>query len=687
MKKLISGTLGKVYHFKPLLLTILVVCFSSFVDRQEVKTVKAVTDPTPITKKVLVLNFNPLINGVELTTYKGWYDPIQFQNLYAGDVNWASHGFVNYQIIETQTIRDYPYKPGGYKFTNDEYLACDSGAGHCGEIIDYPRLINDYNLCTRVEAGEVDEVWLWGGPWFGYWEWTYAGPDIPNYIPQEAYCSKRFPIMGFSYERELEYMHHDLGHRAEGIMTNRFGYYPYDYLNVNLSNTWSRFWSYDRLAPGKSSCGNVHYPPNAVLGDGSGGEGYDYANRDNYVDSKCEDWLNYPSTIGSYQNINCLAWGCDTSPTVINFEKWWLYHLPHKSGTTNNKLNNWWSYVVDYDNAVQMETSSGERWYSIELGANDYNTSCGSTVTNANEIYMGINPDCGNAYSGKLKFPNVQVPKGANIVDAFLEIVADGPYDNTLNELVKVGDGTTASSYLPWTISTHWEYTTIVRSPSIKTAVQQLVNSTSWSSGKQMIVTLTHSSGIGQRRFFAVEREANAGTRLVIITSGSVTPTPTLTPTPTPTGSLLKNGGFELDANSDGKPDNWTANVNFTRNSTQKYLGTYSGRHFSTGNVGYNVGQTVSNLLGNKNYTFSGWMNIPSTTDSFTFKIQIVWKNSSGTNLRTDTLVTRTSATSGWVQNTATKTSPTGAAKAVVRMVISSLNATIYVDDFSFSAL
>lgn len=169
---------------------------------------------------------------------------------------------------------------------------------------------------------------------------------------------------------------------------------------------------------------------------------------------------------------------------------------------------------------------------------------------------------------------------------------------------------------------------------------------------------------------------------------------PTLTNTPVPptptvniSSELILNPGFETDANNDNKPDKWSTNNKFTKSSVNKHAGIFSGRHYSTANSGYSINQTLINISGSASYTFSGWTNIPQTSDAFTYKLQLIWKNSSGKNLRTDTLQSFTKATSGWQQTTAVKSAPANAVSVIVRMNVVSLNATIYTDDFSLTKL
>ena len=64
----------------------------------------------------------------------------------------------------------------------------------------------------------------------------------------------------------------------------------------------------------------------------------------------------------------------------------------------------------------------------------------------------------------------------------------------------------------------------------------------------------------------------------------------------TSSGNLLQNPGFELDANTDNKPDSWTSNAKFTRSSDLVHGGSFSGKHFDTTNSNYTIKQTVNNL-------------------------------------------------------------------------------------------
>jgi hypothetical protein len=148
-------------------------------------------------------------------------------------------------------------------------------------------------------------------------------------------------------------------------------------------------------------------------------------------------------------------------------------------------------------------------------------------------------------------------------------------------------------------------------------------------------------------------------------------------------GNLLANAGFEVDANRDGRTDDWNEQASVVRTALSKRSGEYALRHAASDDTSYVVSQTVAGIQGSASYTFSGWVNIPPTTDTFTFTLEVQWRNGSDMVISTSPIKTYSGATAGWNQATATMAAPAGATNAVARMVVGSLKATIDVDDFS----
>ena len=80
---------------------------------------------------------------------------------------------------------------------------------------------------------------------------------------------------------------------------------------------------------------------------------YDWDNQSK-VKTFADTWVNYPNIMDeNAREIDCTEWGC----THIGYMKWWFTHLPHYQGISSKdkKLNNWWGYVVDYNEAIRLE--------------------------------------------------------------------------------------------------------------------------------------------------------------------------------------------------------------------------------------------------------------------------------------------------------------------------------------------
>lgn len=147
--------------------------------------------------------------------------------------------------------------------------------------------------------------------------------------------------------------------------------------------------------------------------------------------------------------------------------------------------------------------------------------------------------------------------------------------------------------------------------------------------------------------------------------------------------NLLANSSFEIDANADGRPDSWTSTSRFTRQAAAARSGGFGGRHLNTANATYNVAQTRTGLVAGQSYTVDGWVNIPATTDAFTFALRVEWRNSSNVVISTAPVASYTAATNGWVRANGTLIAPAGATRAVVTMASTSVIGPVMVDDIS----
>jgi hypothetical protein len=147
---------------------------------------------------------------------------------------------------------------------------------------------------------------------------------------------------------------------------------------------------------------------------------------------------------------------------------------------------------------------------------------------------------------------------------------------------------------------------------------------------------------------------------------------------PPPEGNLVVNGGFE-SASATGAPMAWTEDARFRQSADAFVEGSFSGRHQATDNSAYQLVQNIA-VVGGTSYQVSTRLNVPPTSDAFTFILRVQWRGSSGKIGVADVAKLKTS-TSGWTLFTKTLVAPSGATQARLTMIVKSLNTTIYIDD------
>jgi hypothetical protein len=305
--------------------------------------------PEPITRKVLLAIHNPILRsqgGITLREYFRWNDPDALARDYSQDVRNASWGYANYEIAERMVVDAFPLKADGYRYDERAYLnAWRRGRFHQPDLVDYGALVRQLDVVDRVRAGEVDEVWLMGFPYCGYYESVMGGPGAfwcngPELRGTES-AGRRFVVMGFNYERGVGEMLEDLGHRAESILSRVFSGAQGE------ADLFARFTRYDKAYPGQAECGNVHFAPNSLAD-------YDWGNR-RPVLSRCDAWRSFPDLSAPPREVDCSEWG---DGNIRLHHLWWLRRFPHVDGQTGGIAHNWWQYVIDPDSVP----GSSERW-------------------------------------------------------------------------------------------------------------------------------------------------------------------------------------------------------------------------------------------------------------------------------------------------------------------------------------
>jgi hypothetical protein len=301
----------------------------------------SLNEPAQIThSRVLVIVYDPVMDpatGKTLSQQQSWYRTADLITGFMADILQTSGGMARYQIVQRVDVNEFPPKTDGFRYTPQSYMDVlrNVTAPHKPQEVDYHAILAKYNIIQRVAKNEIDEVWVFGFPHAGFYESIMGGPgafwcNAPLLKNTDA-SKRRFVIMGFSYERYIGEMLESFGHRTESILLKTF-----EKLNGD-ANLWSRFIRYEKVAPGKSACGNIHFAPNSA-------QDYDW-NNPAPVRSECYDWqLNFPNFKGDIRTVGPSEWG---SGDMRAHHKWWLGHLPKVAGRRNGIHNNWWQYAVN----------------------------------------------------------------------------------------------------------------------------------------------------------------------------------------------------------------------------------------------------------------------------------------------------------------------------------------------------
>ncbi|MBL8089679.1 MAG: hypothetical protein KF758_03745 [Anaerolineales bacterium] len=297
------------------------------------------SEPAYVThSKVLVINYDPMMDsGVKLSKHLNWHNIADLIEGFVSDILEASNGLARYEVVERIDVNEFPAKTDGFRYTPQTYLDVLNRVAtpHIPQEVNYNAILNQFNILQRIANNEIDEVWIFAFPHAGFYESTMGGPDAfwcnAQPLANASASKRRFVIMGFSYERFIGEMHESFGHRAESIMEKTFSKVSTD------KNLWNRFTRYDKIAPGKAACGNIHFAPNSQ-------SDYDWGNK-TPVKSECFDWLlNFPNFKNDIRIVDSSLWG---GGEIRAHHKWWFNHFPRVAGRQNGIANNWWQYVVN----------------------------------------------------------------------------------------------------------------------------------------------------------------------------------------------------------------------------------------------------------------------------------------------------------------------------------------------------
>ena len=182
--------------------------------------------PKPLkVRKVLVINFR-----TEAIPHE-WASVGSLVEEFTEAIIQASRKVLVFKVIKQLDMAGYPVFMDGRQYNdatwaqarqNDQTALRDATGNYL--LADYNRIIKDYSILQAIHGDVIDEVWMFGGPYFGFYESRMVGKGaFWCNAPALELEGRRFVMMGFNYERGVREMIHSFGHRIESILGMRFG--------------------------------------------------------------------------------------------------------------------------------------------------------------------------------------------------------------------------------------------------------------------------------------------------------------------------------------------------------------------------------------------------------------------------------------------------------------------------------
>jgi hypothetical protein len=176
-------------------------------------------------RKVLAIDFRPA------AVPSSWNSTDNLIQQYIATMRQATGNLLIYEVDNKVTVPNYPVLLDGRQYndttwtqanTDDKTAFRDSHGNYM--LADYQRIINDYNILPAIANNQIDEVWMFGGPYYGFYESRMVGKGaFWCNAPGIELNSRLFIMMGFNFQRDVKEMVHDFGHRAESILAMQFG--------------------------------------------------------------------------------------------------------------------------------------------------------------------------------------------------------------------------------------------------------------------------------------------------------------------------------------------------------------------------------------------------------------------------------------------------------------------------------
>lgn len=181
--------------------------------------------PPPVRlRKAVIINYRPA------AVPKEWKNAEALAEEYIEAMIQASRRLLFYKVVGKVDVPAYPLLLDGRQYDDttwnrarmDDKSAFRDARGQY-VLADYNRILAEYKILPAIQSNQIDEVWLFGGPYFGFYESRMVGKNAfwcnAPAIQQDV---RRFVVMGFNYERGSREMIHSFGHRAESIIARHY---------------------------------------------------------------------------------------------------------------------------------------------------------------------------------------------------------------------------------------------------------------------------------------------------------------------------------------------------------------------------------------------------------------------------------------------------------------------------------
>ncbi len=186
----------------------------------------------------------------------------------------------------------------------------------------------------------------------------------------------------------------------------------------------------------------------------------------------------------------------------------------------------------------------------VSTNSDDANQDGTTLSLNDSNMWLGTGGSATQSYTG-LRFQNVQIPKDAQILNAYLQVKsAQNQWNNigfqmyaeaadnsaTFSTTSKISTRALTASVVSYSANVNWTTNTWYNLSNISPVVQEVINRPGWVNGNSLSIVLKGTGNAWGRKFIKSRNSgATNGAKLVIQYTTTSTPTPTPTPLPTVT--------------------------------------------------------------------------------------------------------------------------------------------------------